>query len=423
MKKWLLFLIASPAFCAEAPLSWQDCVELASRNSAALKASAATAEAQRLQQGAALNGFFPQISGNLGWNHSNSQSVITGTTLTSDAYTASLTGTQNLFSGFQDLGKFKQARANAKASLAALQTVKAQVSYDLKAAYEGLLYSQEYSKLTLQIIQRRQENLNLVRLRFASGRENQGSVLLSQAYLDQARYDDLQANDLKHMASAQLSRVISPGELDLGDSQPMQLSGNVPTSAPPQPRPEFKSLALGTPDYAQAQALEEAAGASVTVARSAFFPSLNVTGTASKQGDEFFPQDTNRWSIGVNLSIPLFNGGRDLFATRSASAAWASSESSRFNVSRLLLTKLEQAYAAFLESEAKFKVDASFLKASQVRAEIARKKYNNGLLTFEDWDIIESDLITRQKSYLQSKRDRVLSEAAWEQAQGRGVIP
>jgi len=55
-------------------------------------------------------------------------------------------------------------------------------------------------------------------------------------------------------------------------------------------------------------------------------------------------------------------------------------------------------------------------------AEIARNKYNNGLLTFEDWDVIESDLINRQTTYLQNQRDRVISEAAWENIQGIGVF-
>jgi hypothetical protein len=49
--------------------------------------------------------------------------------------------------------------------------------------------------------------------------------------------------------------------------------------------------------------------------------------------------------------------------------------------------------------------------------------YNNGLITFTDWDIIENDLILRQKSLLQTERDRVVAEAAWEQVQGLGVIP
>ena len=53
----------------------------------------------------------------------------------------------------------------------------------------------------------------------------------------------------------------------------------------------------------------------------------------------------------------------------------------------------------------------------------SRNKYNNGLQSFEDWDGIENDLITRQKTSLLSSRQRIVAEANWEQAQGKGVIP
>ena len=61
--------------------------------------------------------------------------------------------------------------------------------------------------------------------------------------------------------------------------------------------------------------------------------------------------------------------------------------------------------------------------AAETRAGIARSKYNNGLMSFEDWDRIETDLIQRQKAALLGRRERVLAEAAWEQTQGRGAIP
>lgn len=86
-------------------------------------------------------------------------------------------------------------------------------------------------------------------------------------------------------------------------------------------------------------------------------------------------------------------------------------------------TKLKQTFASYQEAVERLKVDTELLDAATIRAEIARNKYNNGLLSFEDWDIIENDLISRQKFVLQSRRDRIVAEAVWEQAQGKGVIP
>ena len=135
----------------------------------------------------------------------------------------------------------------------------------------------------------------------------------------------------------------------------------------------------------------------------------------------FFPDTTNTQSVGLSLSIPLFTGGKNYYGFQSTSALASAADLQRENVLREQRRKLEAAWASYLEANLKLKADESFQKASVVRAEIARTRYNNGLLSFEDWDVIENDLIIRQRTILNTKRDRVSAEAAWEQAQGTGV--
>jgi outer membrane protein TolC len=84
---------------------------------------------------------------------------------------------------------------------------------------------------------------------------------------------------------------------------------------------------------------------------------------------------------------------------------------------------LEQAYSGYVQAVEQVNVSQAFVEAAQTRAEISRAQYNNGLLTFNDWNLIENDLTQRQTNYVVSQRDRVSAEAAWEQAQGKGVIP
>ncbi|MBP5297473.1 MAG: TolC family protein, partial [Bacteriovoracaceae bacterium] len=88
-----------------------------------------------------------------------------------------------------------------------------------------------------------------------------------------------------------------------------------------------------------------------------------------------------------------------------------------------LYDTLQNAYQTFKQARQKVKVFQAFVDAGLVRANIARTKYNNGMMTFDEWDKIESDLITNQKNLLQSQRDLSLAAAAWEKALGTGVIP
>lgn len=416
MKRSLIFLMTlGPLAAAATPLTWKQSLQRAAENNAELKAARANFESTQDLAKAARSGFLPTITLNTGLDRTSSTSdgVTTGG---DNSYTASVTATQNLFAGFGDTGRVSQANANARASEASLNAVKAKASSDLKTAYEGLIHAKEYIKLTEEILRRRADNLRMVELRFSNGRENKGSVLLSKAYLSQAKLDDLQARNDLETTRAQLARVLGyddPSDVDA--SEPVPLS-------PPPAAPDFKKLATGTPDHLQAEAQDDAARAGVTVARAGFFPSLNLTGSVGKWGADYLPRD-DRWSMGLTLSLPLFNGGRDAYTVRSAAAVSLAASLGKANVDRDLLAKLKQAYANFTEAVAKFEVDQNFRDAAVVRAEIARSKYNNGLLTFEDWDVIENDLINRQKAFVVSKQNRVLAEAAWELAQGTGVLP
>jgi hypothetical protein len=66
-------------------------------------------------------------------------------------------------------------------------------------------------------------------------------------------------------------------------------------------------------------------------------------------------------------------------------------------------------------------MDKAFDLAAKVRSEISRKKYNNGLMAFEAWDLVENDLIAREKGYLNSRRDYFYLDAAWDLAIGRNL--
>ena len=391
--------------------TWEDCVKLAAKNNPALRAAQENDSASGDSVLSVRGGFFPQASGSLGYSYANSALSSSGAT----AYSAGVTLTQNLFNGLTDLAKVNQAKANEGLAHTSLLKIKAQVSYNLKVAFESLDYSQRSEKLSQEIIARRDQNLKLVQLQYKVGRENKGSVLLYQAYLQDAKYADLQSKDSVITSKALLAQALGLDDFDF-----FSISGEIPSSDPVQV--DLKKIALETPGYLQAYYQEKSADESVTLARAGFFPTLGLTGILGKTGSEWFPQN-NHWSIGVDLTIPLFSGGRDFYATQSALASRRAANHTLHESAHQVLSQLEQANMAYVEAIEKVKVDTSYLEAAKVRAEIARADYKNGIMSFQDWDLSETDLITREKSLLQSQQNRIIAEAAWEQTQGKGVIP
>lgn len=417
----VVMMVTSASHAAAPPLSWERCVAEVTENNAELKAANNNVQSSEYLAHGAYSGFYPQLSGNVAYNYgntgfsSNSTNLNSATASATGSYSATLALSQNLFAGFQDQARVEQATANTTVSRTTLELTRARVSFDLKSAFQNLFFAQNLIKLTQDIVHRREENLRLVTLRYQSGRENKGSVLLSQAYLAQAQLDSLQAKDAMTVARAQLARVLGRDQ-----DEEFVVTGSIPVQEP-DAQLDLKPLAVQTPDHQQAIAQEDAAQASLLLARSALYPSLNLTGQYGWQGTDFFPEN-DRWTVGINVSIPIYSGGKDYYNSKSATALSAAASFNRASLDRQLLAKLRQAHNALLEAVQRLKVDEAFYLAAITRAQIAREKYNNGLLSFEDWDVIENDLVLREKNRLQSERDRVIAEASWEQVLGKGVI-
>ncbi len=413
---WLLlipFLALTQTLWAGLPTTmvWDTCLQEAIANNPELRVARANLTAAGHRAEAAHSGNLPQLTAGAGYADTAGSATVSGS-----SYSTSLSLSQNLFSGFQDRAKIEQAKANREQAEANLTSAKAKLSADLKQAFAGLQYAQDNVALAEKIVQRLEENLRLVELRFEGGRENKGSHLLTKASLAQARYENLQARQALSSAQAQLAKVLGRDGFTA-----MQAAGNVPVTAPGG-EPDFQRTLLQTPDLLQAQAQKKSAVADVTLARAGFYPSINLTGTVAREGQAWYP-DKDLRTVGLNLTIPLYSGGKDYYTTKSAAASLEAASSNKDNVEYQLLVQLKKSYAGYVESAEKLKVDQAFLDAAITRAEIARSRYNNGLATFEDWDRIENDLIQRQKTILQGQRDRVAAEAVWEQAQGKGAIP
>jgi outer membrane protein TolC len=412
---WLsIFLLSAPAFAET--LTWEQCVQEALANNPALRASAEKRAAADANVGGARAGFFPQLNGSVNYTKSskNGGAASPGAAASdsNNSYAATLSLSQNLFSGFQDQAKVAQAKANRASADAALTGAQAKVISDLKVAFSALNYAQAALDLQERIVKRRRENLNLIQLRFKSGRENRGSVLLSQAYAEQAVLDRMTAANAIASARTDLARVLGrePGDFDL--------KGNVPLSALPAAEPNFRGLASEAPDVRQSLADVGVASAAVTTAKSGFFPTLALNASAGRQDKDWFPE-REKWSVGATLTFPLFNGGKDYYGAQSASSSLMAARLTLDNITRDKVTKLREAFNAYAEGIQKVKVDDGFRDAAALRAEIARAKYNNGLMTFEDWDVVENDLIAREKAMLVSRRELVRLEAEWLAVQGK----
>lgn len=412
---FIILIVFSAESSKAKTLTWQETLALLATQNTHIKSSQATYQSIEALEDGTKAGYWPELSASLGYDKAMTEDIDRNQSVNS-AYSAGLNLSYKLFSGFNDFSKHSQATANTRAAKQQFRLDVSGVSQEFVEAYTSLIYAQQFNQLTEKIIARRKENLNMVELRYESGRENKGSVLLSKANLKQANYEKHQAENLLQTAQSQLKKILG---LEKEDS--IQLSEPVPLQNPGSSVPSFDQLLLQHPASLQAFAQTESAIAGIEVAKSSFYPTLSMNGTIGRNSSSFFP-DKDKWSFGLGLNIPIYSGSRDLSNLQSARFATQSKSSfAKYNDQDLLI-KMRQAYNAYTEAVEKLEVDEAFTTAAQLRAEVSRNQYNNGLATFVDWDTIENDLILREKNYLQSVKDRTIKESSWYQSQGKGFI-
>ena len=219
------------------------------------------------------------------------------------------------------------------------------------------------------------------------------------------------------MAQRQLAQLLGRKPLDS-----VEAKGDF--SAPPVPEatPDFLALVSKVPAHLQAVAQLHMSESSYVTARGAFLPTLSANASLSRGGWNF-DQTQPGWSAGLSLSFPLFTGGRDLFNLRSAEDSKRGAQDNLESTDLKLESQLESAFSSFQDATAQIDVQKSFVVAAKSQAEIAKAEYLNGLLIFQNWNQIETNLTSQEKSELASFLSAETAEAGWELAQGKGVIP
>lgn len=406
----LLVLMAAIKLDARS-LNWNEAVQLAKQNSLEYQSAFKNYQAVKEAETAGISGFLPRVSASTSGSHGQ----VIGNPST-HSYSAQLTVSQNLFSGFADINTYYLTDLKTKQAKALLDSNVSRLSSELKQAYSDVYYQQDLKRLAEDILRRRKENYENVKLQYNMGRENKGSLLLSESYVEMAEYDLITAQNSFDLAADNLKRL-----LGLSTSEELTVVDNVPQDQTELPKVDFDQIAQRHPDVLNAQYTENISLHNVKITRADFLPSLDLSGSYGYSDSRFFPE-RDSWSVGLTLSIPLFDGMRTYSSYRSSSATYEGNRLSARNTILKVSTDIKKAYYEYLQAQRKEKIDRNFDRAAIMRAEVARNKYKNGFINFEEWDIVETDLINRQKENLSSERNRILKQSQWEQAQGIGVL-
>jgi len=388
--------------------SWEDCVKEAKEKHPDLRSSLDVVRQAEAIKSVTGSDRLPQVTSDLDIGTGKQDPVGR-----SDFYSYGVTATQLLFDGFKVSYDVRSASEGVRSAEYDYKVTSSDVRFRLKTAFVQLMKAQELVKITEEIVKRRKQNADLVRLRYEAGREHKGSLLTAEANLAQAEFE--RAQSLRTIRVAQRTLMKEMGREEFAE---VAAVGDFEVRSETIERPVMEELAESNPIVLERKARKEAARYDLKSAKVDFFPVIEANAHVGRT-DDTWPPDRDEWSAGISLSFPLFEGGRRIAEVSRTTAALDQAEADERSSRDNVIVSLEETWTGYTDAVGSALVQLKFLEAGRERATIARAQYGSGLISFDNWTIIEDDLVRSEKTYLEAKAGALIARAAWLHAQGR----
>jgi len=391
--------------------------ETAQKENLDIAVAAARVLQAEANDGVALAALFPSLGSSIGVNRSGGNSAIPRAR---NAFTAGLTAQyQQGFFGTQYLG-LQASRENLRAQRYAAAVVGISTAAQVSDEYFSVLAFRERIAIANANIAAAKRILAITQAKVNSGVSSNLDLAEQQALLAQ------QESTLPGLIESEKERryalAILLGRAPEGyDIKAQNLDG----ITPPMVQPGMPSeLLLRNPSIAQAEANLFAAHANVDAARTLYFPSLSLTGSAGygpvSQLSNLFNPAGFAFSIGASILQSIFDGGR----------IHAENDLAQARQQELVATYRKTVFSAFSDVESalgkvKSTTDQLALVEIQVKADaeafrISELQYREGTIDIVSLLNNQQLLFNAQQSLVQTKLARLEASLALYNALGGG---
>jgi NodT family efflux transporter outer membrane factor (OMF) lipoprotein len=223
-------------------------------------------------------------------------------------------------------------------------------------------------------------------------------------------------NQTEHLLATLSGRTPAewaPQQVELAD---LTLPAELPITLPSQ-------IVRQRPDILAAEAQLHSASAEIGVATAALFPSFTLSGAygvGSNTAGKLFKSNNGFWSLGANISAPLFRGGTLWFGRQAALDAYQLSSA---NYRQTVLSAFAQVADTLraLEHDAELvQAQSQALTASEDALRLIQANYRAGTATYVQVLIADGQYDQAKIGYLQAQAQRYQDTAALFVALGGG---
>ena len=289
----------------------------------------------------------------------------------------------------------ESVQAGAKASEADLAAARLSAQGLLASDYFGLRDADNELVLVRSSVEGYERALQITTNRYNAGIAPRTDVLQAQTTLANARADlaslMAQRAQLEHAIAVLIGK--SPAEFTLAAAPWNMAVPAVPLGVPSE-------LLQRRPDIASAERAVAQANAQIGIQRSAYFPSLTLSGSVGYAGSrvaDLFNASNSLWSLGLSVAQTIFDAGATRARVEQAEAGRDAA------VARYRQTVLAafQAVEDQLSAARSLGVQAELRRAASEAADLTEQQLLN---RYKAGQVSYSDVVTAQASALSARR-------------------
>lgn len=409
----VIILIQSYSAICQEILEWKDCIRIAREKNPDLISAREKIHQLKASQGISRSSLLPQFDATADISKSKTDSDnIPASNQTSESYSYGITGKQLLFDSAKNIYDMKASGKKLEAMNYNYKVVSATIRQNLRYAFVQLLSTQEKLKIVRDILTIRENNYNLVSIRYKAGLEHSGSLYTAEANLAQARSEISQAERAIILARRNLAK-----NMGLEEFISYKAMGKFEIPAVYEQKPDIDMLARSNPELKEIIQERMAAELNLRAANLDYSPRIYGVVSAGRS-DNKWPPETAQYSAGIQMSFNIFQGGKSHYQVSQARAELKQMFADERSTLNTVLYYLEEAWTNLQDNIESVKVQEKFLTAAEERARIADAQYSIGTILFDNWNTIQDALVSAKKNYLNAATNALLSEADWIQAQG-----
>jgi len=425
--KWVVGLVLITIFLGgfvwaqgpQVPLTLEESIKIVMERSLSIHSAVEGIAGSEFRRKQAFTNFLPLWTGQYGYTRSNAPtSVGTVAEQSRDVYNFSTTANQPLFTGGANLANYRSAKIGVDLSKETVDTTKMDLILQVRAGYFIILRAEKFLNVAEQQVKQFEAQLEVTKAFFDVGIVPKNDVLQGEVQLANARQGLVKAENDLDVAKASFNTLLrreidTPlSVVDILEYKAFPLGFEASLDEALRQRPEIKTAQLNV-DQAQE---------GVKIARSGFFPTINLNGIYNRSSDAAGLQGdirTERWAVQALATFTLWNWGNTAFKVGENKVKVTQAEDSKTQIIESIILEVKQGYLNLSVAEKNIGVAKTAIEQAEENLRMNEERYKYQVATQTDVLNAVTLLTQARTNYYGALSDFNVAKAQLERSMGR----